>query len=326
VAEPWEWTEDDLLQLITDQVQESLTLDYKAAPALEKTDPKKVEMSKDVSAFANSAGGTLVYGMVETGHLPTHLDNGYDPAEIAREWLEQVINTRIQRRIEGVRINQVALVKTHPNRVAYVVHVPQSDRAPHMAGDKRFYKRFNFQSVMMEEYEVRDVGYRLSGPDLSLGMRVGHDGRLSYGPAYVGAVSDDLSASVRLEIEVWNSAPTPADFAFLRVFLDKRLIVDDRGGWVIGPSPPDFQADVGRRPMQTLEVNWSHHDRLPIWVGMRLKASPFPGVRFPPDDGEYLYGWELHSPHMAVRRMLTGEIHVVNQVAVTVEPPHPDRD
>ena len=37
-----------------------------------------------------------------------------------------------------------------------------------MARDHRFYKRFNFQLVFMEEYEVRDVSHRDEAPDLSL--------------------------------------------------------------------------------------------------------------------------------------------------------------
>ncbi len=67
-----DWTaEDDLLGLIRDGVQESIELDYKRCDSLDRRDSrKKTELSKDVSAFANSAGGTLVYGMKEDGHLP----------------------------------------------------------------------------------------------------------------------------------------------------------------------------------------------------------------------------------------------------------------
>lgn len=80
-------------------VQESLELDYKQSAALERTDVRKNELSKDVSAFANSAGGTILYGMKENGRIPIALDSGCDPNEISKEWIEQVINSRIQRRI-----------------------------------------------------------------------------------------------------------------------------------------------------------------------------------------------------------------------------------
>ena len=58
MREPWDWIEADLVQLIAIGEQESLVLDYKSCDALAKTDKKKDELSKDVSAFADSAGGT----------------------------------------------------------------------------------------------------------------------------------------------------------------------------------------------------------------------------------------------------------------------------
>lgn len=165
----WQWDESDLLSLIADRVQESIDLDYKQSEALEPvTDSKKNELSKDVSAFANSAGGTILYGVAEDKRLPVRLDSGCDPRIISREWLEQVINSRIHRKIDRIRINQIDLMGASPGRVAYAVHIPQSTRAPHQAGDKRFYKRYNFESVPMEEYEIRDVARRTSKPLMEL--------------------------------------------------------------------------------------------------------------------------------------------------------------
>ena len=62
---PWEWEEEDLLELVSTQTQESVTLDYKASEALGKSEGKKTEISKDVSALANSAGGVIIYGIAE---------------------------------------------------------------------------------------------------------------------------------------------------------------------------------------------------------------------------------------------------------------------
>jgi predicted HTH transcriptional regulator len=144
MRDPWEWEEEDLEALVASGVQESLTLDYKRCAALDKQNPKRAaDLSKDVSAFANSAGGVIVYGVVEVNNLPTAVDQGYDPSELTREWIEQVINSSIQRRVDGVRIEQVPLNKNSPGQVAYVVAVAQSRRAPHMATDHVFYKRFN---------------------------------------------------------------------------------------------------------------------------------------------------------------------------------------
>lgn len=60
-------------------------MNTKRAIALATTEGKKNEVSKDVSAFANSAGGTIVYGMIENGYVPVRLDSGYDPSVISKE-------------------------------------------------------------------------------------------------------------------------------------------------------------------------------------------------------------------------------------------------
>ena len=46
-------TEEDIRQLIYLKVEESIQLDFKQAESLGKNDKKKLEIAKDVSAFAN---------------------------------------------------------------------------------------------------------------------------------------------------------------------------------------------------------------------------------------------------------------------------------
>jgi hypothetical protein len=209
VKSPWEWTEADLLEFVRTQLQESIDLDYKACDALQNTDGKKNEVSKDVSAFANSAGGTIVYGIKEDqNHVAIALDEGYDPADIRKEWLEQVINSRIQPRIDGLRINQVSLDQTNPGRVAYVVHAPQSLRAPHQASDHRYYRRYNFQSVAMEDYEVRDVARRLERPILELQVTDTEMHR-----------SGQNLVEVKVQFRVFNGSAATASFVTITVGL-----------------------------------------------------------------------------------------------------------
>jgi hypothetical protein len=145
---------DDLQRLIDDEIQESLTL------------------CKDVSAFANSAGGQIVYGITEEGHLPSGIDGGVDPQEISREWIEQIINSNVQPRIRGLTIKAIPL---DGDLTAYALTIPPSTTA-HQAPDKRYYRRFNFQSVAMDDYEVRDVMNRSSSaePFIRLHFKNGH--------------------------------------------------------------------------------------------------------------------------------------------------------
>jgi predicted HTH transcriptional regulator len=153
-----EWDQAYLQELIRIEEREGLRLDYKASAALDKTDGKKNEISKDVSAFANSAGGFLVYGMLENKHVPTSIDARVDRNMITKEWLESVIKSRISPIIEDFTVKQVSLPSKGPNQIAYVVEIAQAtSRAPHQAYDHRYYKRYNYESTPMEDYEVRDL-------------------------------------------------------------------------------------------------------------------------------------------------------------------------
>ncbi len=163
------WTEKKLRALIESETEESLTLEYKSAEALGKSAYQKTEITKDVSAFANSAGGTLIYGIRESSehdrkHLPVEI-TPVNRTQISREWLEQIING-IRPRIEGILIHSVSLSSGNDD-VAYVVEIPPSNTA-HQSTSHRYYKRFNFQSVPMEDYEIRDVMFRRQAPDVSL--------------------------------------------------------------------------------------------------------------------------------------------------------------
>lgn len=162
---PHEWNKEDLLALIRDQVEESYDLEYKRCAALQKRDEQKREVSKDVSAMANAAGGTILYGMIEEKRVPTELDAGFDPTDITKEWLEHVIMGGIRPRLNGVVIHPIPLSTHASGKVAYLVYVPQSFTA-HQAADKKYYRRFNFESVPMEDYEIRDVMNRQKHPVL----------------------------------------------------------------------------------------------------------------------------------------------------------------
>lgn len=160
-----EYSFDDIEKLISNEVEENIHLDYKAAGALDKKDDKKRnEITKDISAFANSDGGIIVYGVSEEDHRP----KGISPVDgriYTKEWLENVIQL-IQPRIDGLKIYPVRINDLEQS--IYVVKIPRSGDAPHMARDKRYYKRFNFKSEPMEDYEVKDLYNRTSIPKLEI--------------------------------------------------------------------------------------------------------------------------------------------------------------
>ncbi len=270
----WEWDENDLLDMVKAGTQESIELDFKESGSLQATDKKKDDISKDVSAFANSAGGTIIYGMTEdkVTHVATGLDTGSNPAEITKEWLEQVINSKIHRRIDGVRIRQIELTTTHPGKVAYVVYVPSSTRAPHQASDKRFYKRFNFQSVPMEEYEIRDVSRRGEVPDLRIEFTL---------PKTEVIMNQEtgMSEPFGLSGGIFNDALEPAKYAIITIFIDARLKVEQFHDFTVreGVSLPLGDKEY---PVTSLTLNWGIPNKMPIFqrsygLSLTYNSEPF---------------------------------------------------
>jgi hypothetical protein len=227
-------TKADLERLISDGVSESLTLDYKRSEGLSKN--KRDELCKDVSAFANSTGGRLIYGIPEENRVPQALDAGIDKTVITREWIEQVLNSNIQPRIDGLRITHIS-AETGNNQVFYVIEVPQATaRAPHQAPDKKYYKRFNFQSVAMEDYEIRDTLRRATTPTLRLQFRL-RDGN---GPQPVLHLNtSELSQPISVITTIYNDSPQPAEYVLVNVYVHPRLIVAAHGHFTVSQETLD---------------------------------------------------------------------------------------
>jgi hypothetical protein len=162
-----EYTIKDLEDFLKLEVEENRHLDYKRGDALSFENKKINEITKDVSAFANSDGGLIIYGVNED--KSTHKPSGYVPIvdpKISKEWLEQKINL-IQPKIKDLRIFPIRL-ESKTNQSIYIVKIPRSDDAPHMANDNKYYRRGDFSSDPMQGYEVRDTFFRVSRPLLRI--------------------------------------------------------------------------------------------------------------------------------------------------------------
>ncbi len=238
-------TQADLQKLIDEEIQESLTLDYKASASLAKDSRSRDELCKDVSAFANSAGGQIIYGIEEQNSRPTKIDQG---SQIAREWIEQVIDSNVQPRIEGLVITPILVGST---RHAYVLTIPQAlARAPHQAPDHKYYKRQNFQSVPMEDYEIRDALRRGSTPDLhvELAFAMGLTAPIQF------RYQMEISNPINIFVTVKNRSAQPAYHALLQVGVDTDLPIQLF----------DEFAPVGR----------TGDDRQQYWLAHRLSSPP----------------------------------------------------
>jgi hypothetical protein len=214
-------TKSDLQRLVDEGLEESLTLDFKASPALIRDGKGPDEMCKDVTAMANSAGGQIVYGVEEdkTTAKPSGVDDGVTDPKITREWIEQILNSKVQPRMDGVRIDRIEMAT---GKFGFVITVPQSRSGPHQAPDGKYYKRFNLQSVPMHDYEIRDIMRRSTTPVLY--TELFFDGRQTTFQARTREGAQH-SETVILHCVVRNRSTAPAYHVVVDFLIDYDLLI-----------------------------------------------------------------------------------------------------
>jgi hypothetical protein len=211
-------TKSDLQNLVEEGVEETLTLDYKASPALTRDGKGPDELCKDVSALANSTGGQIIYGIEEDKQKgkPKRVDDGVADPKITREWIEQILNSRVQPRMTGIRIARIDLQN---GQFAYVISVPQSQIGPHQAPDLKYYRRYELQSVPMYDYEIKDVLRRSTTPNLRvvLYFDTGDQAQVQF------SAGQEISKAIILKVAIRNLSPQPAFHVISDVALDADL-------------------------------------------------------------------------------------------------------
>jgi hypothetical protein len=202
-----DYSQSDIQSLIDNGVEETVYLDFKESRALDKSDKKKDEIAKDVSAFANSDGGIIVYGISEENHCAGAL-SFIDGNIYTKEWLEQIINSRISRRIQGIEIFPIRF-DGHLDRSVYVVRIPRSASAPHMSSDHKYYRRLGVTSAIMEEYEIRDLFFRVNKATLAINDF----------SVYRGCKGDDDVIEISFHTSIVNDSNVPETLYKLNYYL-----------------------------------------------------------------------------------------------------------
>jgi hypothetical protein len=157
--------------------------------------------------MANSAGGQVIYGVEEDRktHKPSKVDDGVTDLNITSEWLLQILNSKIQPRIDRLGIKRIQLSK---DGYGFVISVEPTLTGPHQAPDKKYYKRFELQAVPMEDYEIRDVMSRASSPLLVPVLTF--DGRETTNLTF--GANKDITERMPINVVLRNDSTAPAEY------------------------------------------------------------------------------------------------------------------
>lgn len=151
----------DLQKLVTDEVSEITRVDYKSSLQINTGDEKR-EFLNDVSSFANTKGGYLIFGVQETAGKPTVVTGiPIDDTDSEIRRLDNLIRDKIVPRIPGVHMKEIQVAD---KKYCIVIRVPQSWAKPHMVdmGSPKFFTRNSKGKYPLDYHEIRSV-FDLSG-------------------------------------------------------------------------------------------------------------------------------------------------------------------
>src|SRR5262249_19562514 len=185
--------------LVENEVAEGILIDYKR-DVYGTSDGDKKEFLKDVSSFANTAGGHLIVGMAEENGLPTEpigLDADLDK-ELLR--LESLLRDRLEPRIVGIRMKAVPLGN---GRRALVIRIPKSWNAPHAVLHNKSRLIFARNSAGAHEASVDEMRTMFTaGPSLSERAHAFHRERMKIVHSDKGPLSNLAGEGGRMVLHI----------------------------------------------------------------------------------------------------------------------------
>ena len=145
-------SESDLVKQISAGVPEGVLVDYKRE-MYGRSDADAKEFLKDVSSFANTAGGHLIIGVDEAASIPTSISALHGDPDQDLQRLENLARDGIEPRISGLRM------RTLPVNGGYVLilRVPKSWNPPHRVSARNTNRLYGRNSAGAYEFSVEEL-------------------------------------------------------------------------------------------------------------------------------------------------------------------------
>jgi hypothetical protein len=137
-------------------------------------------LAKEVSAFANSGGGQLVFGLANPSNKTNkwHIDDGGVSTSIkgkisTKEWLEDIVPNLVEFPLTEFNVYPITSKDSNsqilPERALYIIDIADSSRAPHQSRyDNKYYARVAGKSRPISHRLVVDILGRRQYPKIEL--------------------------------------------------------------------------------------------------------------------------------------------------------------
>jgi hypothetical protein len=146
-------SERDLLEQIQTGVPEGVLFDYKR-DMYSRGDSDVKEFLKDISSFANTAGGHLIIGVDETGGVPTGISALTADSDQELQRLENLARDGIEPRIAGLRMKAVPITA---GGFVLVLRIPKSWNPPHRVSARNTNRIYGRNSAGAYEFSVEEL-------------------------------------------------------------------------------------------------------------------------------------------------------------------------
>ncbi len=141
---------DDLIN--TRQEREGYHLDFKGE--FGNVDKAKKELSKDISAFANTSGGFLIIG-VDKHYKIVGIENKIQNRDID-EWINQILSSNVEPQVFYFDPKVIPIPESE--KVIVVIHIPESTKKPHIVTEwNNYHIRINDSSKSANHNQIRDM-------------------------------------------------------------------------------------------------------------------------------------------------------------------------
>ncbi len=314
-----DWDEDYIKQLPRGEID---WIEFKGRRGLDfslpSIDESKVleNLSIQISAMANSGGGTIIYGMTDPTDLSERqVDDGGVSLSLkgrnTKEWLEDVIPNLVEFPLS--RFSVYALTKdsgspgSAEGRGLIMINVNDSSHAPHQARDGKYYVRVGGKARPAGHRIVSDIFNRGSHAEFEVEFSVYSETWIPKDPLGMpGLMGRETSPrrSVKLVLTATNNGAVFAQFARIFVSIPERFVSkdnrnEDNAVEIDGMKYFEFGETNQRRDVVGYNMGYpkygsSWFDPLLPGLSRSWEFSLHPGLR-PDRIGDELVHWSIHA-------------------------------